>query len=70
VWGWSCLDLKERYLVPAGIVDRAGSPILLEHRHREGGVVHEAGAAIYPLTEIVQQVPFPNCQHSILFFLA
>jgi hypothetical protein len=52
----SCLGLAEEQLVPAGIVDRARQPILLEHQHRGGGVVHEAGAAIYPMAELVEKV--------------
>jgi hypothetical protein len=48
------------------MVDRALRTIFLERRHRAGRVVHEAGAAIYPLAEIVQQALFPNSQHGNL----
>jgi hypothetical protein len=37
-------------------VDRTRQPILLEHQHRAGCVVHEAGAAIHPMAEILEQV--------------
>jgi len=53
---WSCLGLAEEQLIPAGIVDRTRQPILLEHQHRAGCVVHEAGAAIHPMAEILEQV--------------